>query len=629
MLESLRKAAGTWVAKLLLIMLVLSFAIWGISGQMMTGAGGSTVISTGGTTVSATEYRLAYDRQIQVLSQQIGQRITREQATMFGIDNQVLAQLTAGAVLDEQARRIGLGLSRDKLAQLTAEDPAFRGSNGSFDRQQFEYVLRQVGMRPEDYLRNREQVAVRQQIVEAVSDGMKAPDTFLRAVSLYQGENRTVEYVTLPKSIAGTVAAPADDVLAAWYEQNKSKYAAPEYRKIAYVKLEPSDISDPSSISEEDIAKDYEANKKRYTTAETRVIEQLVFPDAAAAQAASESIRGGSTFDQLVTAQGKTLADVQLGSFEKDKIADTAVAEAAYKLALNEVSPVVEGAFGPVLLRVTDIKPEVIKTLAEVSQEIRDALALTEANSQLLSVHDGYEDARASGQSLEEAAAAQKLDVVTVEAVDRTGQTPDAQVVSTLPASAELLESAFQSQVDVENPPIGVGANGFVFFEVKGITQARDRALDEVKDKVAADWIAEETDRLFSTKAAELEKRLKDTNDLDAIATEFSLEKKVKRGIKRGAEDADLGAAGVSAVFAVAQGGAGVAATPAEDARNLFRVTEVFEPAGAGADAVPAENQTAFASGMADDLLDQLVARLQTEFGVTTNPTAIQQALSF
>jgi peptidyl-prolyl cis-trans isomerase D len=55
MLESLRKAAGTWVAKLLLIMLVLSFAVWGISGQMMTGAGGSTVLSTGNTKVSVTE----------------------------------------------------------------------------------------------------------------------------------------------------------------------------------------------------------------------------------------------------------------------------------------------------------------------------------------------------------------------------------------------------------------------------------------------------------------------------------------------------------------------------------------------------------------------------------------------
>ncbi len=61
-------------------------------------------------------------------------------------------------------------------------------------------------MRPDDYLRNREQVAVRQQIVEAVADGLTAPETFLRAVSLYQGETRTVEYVTVPETVAGEIA---------------------------------------------------------------------------------------------------------------------------------------------------------------------------------------------------------------------------------------------------------------------------------------------------------------------------------------------------------------------------------------------------------------------------------------
>ncbi len=86
------------------------------------------------------------------MSQQFGTRLSREQAKALGIEEQVLGQLVAGAVLDEQANQLGLGLSQDKLAQLTMSDPAFQGPNGQFDRQQFEYVLRQIGMRPEDYL---------------------------------------------------------------------------------------------------------------------------------------------------------------------------------------------------------------------------------------------------------------------------------------------------------------------------------------------------------------------------------------------------------------------------------------------------------------------------------------------
>lgn len=146
MLNTLRNAASTWIAKLLLVLLVASFAFWGISGQIFSDMG-RDVISAGRTSVSMLDYRLAYDRTLSVLSQQLGTRITREQAVAFGIDNQVLSELASGAVLDEAAREIGLGLSQDRLAELTASDPAFRGPDGRFDRQQFQFVLSQVGMR--------------------------------------------------------------------------------------------------------------------------------------------------------------------------------------------------------------------------------------------------------------------------------------------------------------------------------------------------------------------------------------------------------------------------------------------------------------------------------------------------
>lgn len=629
MLDSLRKAASTWVAKLLLLLLVLSFAVWGISGSMVGGLGGNNVVTAGGTDVSVTEYRLAYDRQLSQLSRQFGTQVTREQAASFGIDDQVLAQLVAGAVLDEQARELGLGLSRDRLASLTAEDPAFQGPGGQFDRNQFEFVLQQVGMRPEDYLRNRAQVAIRQQIVEAVSDGFDAPDTFLRAVALYRGEDRTVEYIVLPKSLEEPVADPSNEVLAAWFKERKTDYAAPEYRKLAYVKLAPEDISDPSAISDEQVREDYDANLGRFTTPETRTIEQVVFADEAAAQAALDSIAGGLTFDQMVAAEGKTLADVRLGTFAKSRVPDPAVAEAAFALGANEVSGVVQGAFGPVIVRVTEITPEVVRPFEEVSAEIRPDLALAEASRILLDVHDAYEDARAGGDSLQEAAAKQNLDVATIEAIDRTGQTPDGQVVETIPESAALLREAFETEANVENPPVNIGSDGFVFYEVEAVTPARERTLDEVRERVLADWKTAETTRLLAARAGELEQRLRDGVTLGEIATELSLEKLTKRGVKRGAEDPDLGTAGVAAAFGVAETGTGVVPAPSGDAHILFEVTEAFEPVGAGPEALPEDARNTFAAGMADDLIDQLVARLQAEYEVRVDQSAVQRALSF
>ena len=128
MLDSLRTAAGTWVAKLLLLILVVSFAVWGISGQMVGGLAATPSSRPAAPTCRSIEYRLAYDRQINVLSQQFGQRLTREQATALGIDNQVLAQLVAGAVLDEQARKLGLGLSEGPARRTDAGRSGLPGS---------------------------------------------------------------------------------------------------------------------------------------------------------------------------------------------------------------------------------------------------------------------------------------------------------------------------------------------------------------------------------------------------------------------------------------------------------------------------------------------------------------------
>src|SRR5690606_10699642 len=114
------------------------------------------------------------------------------------------------------------------------------------------------------FLHNQARVAVRQQIINSVSDGIKAPDTLLKAVALYRGEDRTVEYIVLPRSLVEPIEEPTDDALSTWFEKEKKNYTAPEYRKFSYVRLEPTDIADPASISDEQVRQDYDAHKSRY-----------------------------------------------------------------------------------------------------------------------------------------------------------------------------------------------------------------------------------------------------------------------------------------------------------------------------------------------------------------------------
>ncbi|WP_193178271.1 peptidylprolyl isomerase [Oricola nitratireducens] len=628
MLDGLRKSSQSWVAKALLLLLLASFGIWGVSGQMLSGVAADAVVTAGKTKVSGLDYRLAYDRQINVYSRQLGERITRDQARAFGIDRAVLGQMVAGAVLDEQSRVMQLGLSQDRLAKLIAEDPAFQGVNGKFSRDNFRMALRSIGMDEADYIRNREEVAVRQQIVEAVSDGIKAPQVMLEAFAKHSGEKRDVEFITVGEGSIEPVTAPDEATLKSYFETKKNAYRAPEYRKIEYVRLTPEAIIDEASVSEDDIKADYEAHKDKYTTAETRTIEQIVFPDEAAATAAHQRILAGQSFEDAVKDAGKTMADVQIGTFEKSALPEPAVADAAFALANpGDVSDVVAGAFGPVILRVTAINPASVEPLDKVSGQIRHELALITANDTLLNIHDAYEDARAAGDTMQEAAARQKLPMQIIEAVDAEGRTPSGETVTSVPEQKDMIAAAFDSEVGVDNPPINAANSGFLWYEVVDVTPARDRSFDEVSDKVKADWMAEETQRRIADKAKALADRLAKGETLAAIAESEGLNVQNKYGLQRGANDADLGANGIAEIFDGGPQHSGTAPAPSGNAYQVFRVTGVSEAVG-GAENLGAGVRDGVRKSIADDLLDQMVAELQTIYPVQVNQNAMQRAIS-
>ena len=628
MLEALRSAAQTWVAKALMIVLVGSFAIWGVSSSLVTGASNS-VVTVGDVSVSPTDFRLAYERQVATLSQRFGTRLNAEQARAFGVENQVFAELVAGAALDQLSRDMNLGLSEGRLAQLIADDPAFKGVNGQFDRTTFSAVLRNAGLRENDYINNRSQVAVRTQIVEAVSDGYKAPEALTTALRQYRNESRTIDFLLLSNANIDPIKTPGDDVLAPWFEQNKAKYRAPEYRKFVYVALEPKDLVDTAAITEDMVKAEYERIKDKYRTPATRTIEQLTFKDRAAADAAATKLAAGTTFDTLVTDEGKTAADVLLGDFTQANVPDQKLAEPAFAVAANGgTTPVIDGTFGPIILRVTNIRPETTKTYDEVKEELRNELALSEAADGILAVHDRIEDSRAEGLTLAEAAAKNNLKAVTVEAADAQGNDQKGDEIAAIPEKAALLGEVFKTDVGTETQPINVGREGYAWFEVLDVIPDRDRTLDEVRDRVAADWTAEQQRQALAKKAGELAERVRTGGDLAAIATELGLTVENKTGLHRGAQDAVLSPATIASAFSGPVGT--VANTPGTDGEGqiLLKVTEVN--ADATTDALSNDEQQieAVARASGDDILDQMVSALQTSYGVSINRTLAEQNMT-
>ncbi len=628
MLRGLRKASSNWLGKVVMAavvgFLVISFAIWGI-GDIFRGFGRSTVAKVGRTEISIEQFRSQYNERLQQFSRQIGHPVSMDQARAMGLDRVVIGQIVSEIVLDETAHKLGLNLSDAEVAKMIAADPAFAGPNGQFDRFRFEQTIRNAGYTEARYVAAQRARLLRRQLAGTIVSGAGAPKALIEAANRYQNEQRAIEYVLLDRALAGDIPAPAPEVLAKYFEDRKNAFRAPEYRKLVVVSLIPSELAHWIEISDADLQKAYEEHRARYTTPERRHIQQIVFPSTEAAAAAAQRIAQGTSFEEIAKEVGKTEKDIDLGTVTKAGLIDRGVADAAFALKEGEVSAPVQGRFGPVLLRVLKIEPEQVRTLQEVKDELKQELATARAKADMLKLYDQIEDARAEGKTLAEAAENLKLPARTIEAIDRSGRDPSGAQIK-LPDEQRLLEAAFTTEVGVEHDPLQA-QDGYIWYDVVGITPSRERTLDEVKEQVEQRWREQEIATRLDAKATEILDKVKSGSTLTELAAADHLKVETLTGLKRGQPSGPLSAAAVDAVFRTAKDAAGKANAAQPGEQVVFRVTDIVVPALDLQSNDSKRMVETLNRSLSDDLLGEYISRLESEVGVSINQSALNQAI--
>ncbi len=629
MLRGIRKASSNWLGKLVMALvvgiLVVSFAIWGI-GDIFRGFGLSTVAKIGNTEISVEQFRTLYNDRLQQYSRQLSRPIGTEQARAMGLDRLVIGQLVSEIVLDEAAKKLGLTLSDAEVAKQITTDPAFRGPNGQFDRFRFEQTIRNAGYTEARFVAEQRRRLLRRQLASTMSSGLTAPKALVEAANRYQNEQRTIEYVLLDRARAGEIPEPTAEELAKYYEDRKVLFRAPEYRKLVMVSLIPSEQARWLEISDADLKRAYEERRSRYVTPERRHIQQIDFPNAEAARAAAERVAKGASFADIAKELGKTEKDIDLGTVAKAGIIDRAVSDAAFALEQGQVSAPIKGRFGTVLVHVLKIEPEQVRPLEAVAGELKQELATARAKAEVLSFYDKIEDARAEGKTLAEAAEILKLPSRTIEAIDRSGRDPTGVPVN-LPEQQRLLTAAFTSEIGVDHDPLRV-EDGYIWYDVTGITPSRERPLEEVKEQVETRWREQEIVTRLNAKSAEMLEKLKAGSTLGDVAAALGLKVEILAEIKRGQGTGPLSSAGVDAVFATAKDGAGKAdaAQPAEQV--VFRVTDIVMPKFDPASEEAKRMIEAINRGLSEDIFGEYIARLESEIGVSINQSALNQVIS-
>ena len=630
MLRGLRNASSNWLGKVIMAavvgFLVISFAIWGI-GDIFRGFGRSTFAKIGHTEVAIEQFRQLYNERIQQYGRQIGRPLTLDQARALGLDRQIIGQLVSEIALDERARALRLSVSDAEIARRITADPSFQGVNGQFDRQRFEQLIRQGGYTEARYVAEQRRQMVRRQLAGSIIGDTILPKAAVEAADRYHNEQRSIDYVLIDRAKAGEVAPPAPEVLAKYFEERKILFRAPEYRKIVLLPLVPSELAQTIEISDEDAKGAYEQRRARYGTPEQRHIQQLVFSNADDARAVADRFAKGATFAQITADPAYADKYIDLGLMAKTALIDRAVADAAFGLKVGEVSEPVQGRFGTVLVYVDKVEPEKTRSFEEVAAELKQDLAVERARAKVSDLYNKIEDERSIGKTLAETAENLKLASRTIE-VDRSGRDPSGTPVKDVPDSQRLLPAAFAADPGVENDPLQV-AGGYVWYDVSGLTPARERTLDEVKEQVQARWHDDEVASRLKNKTNEMLDKLKIGTALADVAKAEGLKVETKSGLKRASGDAaPLSARAVETVFRTAKDATATAEAMQPGAQVIFRVTEVVVPTTDLASGQAKQIQETLNRSLLQDIYGEYLAQLEDEIGVTINPSALRQIVT-
>ncbi len=624
-MEFLRTAAKTWVAKLLMALLVMSFGIWGIKdvstsflGDILsfTGFGPKDLVHVAGKTIRAPDYTNALQRQLKQLSQQAGRNVTVDEAHKMGLDKQILDNLIATAAVDVQKDKLQLAISNAAIARDIANNKMFQDTTGKFDPNRLRQVLQQNSMSEEGFVASEKQNRLRT-IISGLADApIKLPQTLSVALAQFRGETREAKYFTVTATETDVVA-PTDAELKKQYESAPAAYTAPEYRQIAVMKVDPADIASKITVTAEEIAAGYDKFKLDYFTPEKRDLIQLTFPTLDAAKKAKARITGGEDIMKIATEMGAKAADVTLKNVKRDDLLDSKISDAAFALKQGDVSDPVEGSLAIALIKATSVLPESQLTLDEAKSELTKRLQLEKAREEILTTYNAVEDARGQQTKFEDIASKAGLPFVLIPAVSATGVDKDGKDV-TLPSKDEVIKAAYASDVGNVDDALSIN-DGYVWYEVRQVIPSALKPLNTVKAEVTKDLVAAKLRDAAAAKAKKLVERATQGTTLEALALESKAEIKTATGLKRNETSETFDGPASVALFGVNDKGFAWSLEGDGKTARVMQVTKIEIPAVMATSPDAKKLQDEAAQGLSRDMTESFIKAIRQNANVTIN----------
>lgn len=492
MLQDIRDSLDGWVVWIIVGIIVVPFAFWGIE-SFRTGGGDPVVAKVGSQKITQSEFRNGYEQRYQQLVSMMGDKFRPDMIDQNRFRASVLADMTQEAMQQQYVRKLGYYAGDTELYDYISAIPAFQ-ENGKFSNEAYKTALSRRGLAPENFeaqLRNSMEI---DQLRDAVTDTAFVTEDAVAQAYRLDNEQRGLMYAIFDykKYLPGITVT--DEQVKAHYDSNKQQYMAPERVKLAYLELSMDDMSKAAAPQQDVLKVIYDTDKdSMFTTPEQRKAQHILVAfgaDKAAAKAKIEAIaaqlKKGADFSELAKKDsddtGSKMKGGDLGWVQRGQMV-APFDKALFALKDGQTSDPVETQFGWHIIHVEAIRPRATKPFddPEVQKQLINIYQQKELQKRFQEQSEKLEQlVFENPASLDVAAKALNLKVQTTDWMTRQGGTGIA-------ANTSVQQVAFSKETITNgdnSKPISLSPGHVVVVRKADYEAARQKTLSEVSDTI-------------------------------------------------------------------------------------------------------------------------------------------------
>ncbi len=516
MLSSIKNKTKGWVAYVIVGLITIPFALFGIN-EYFTGASNVVVASINDNDISKEEFLAEFNPQKRRLQQKMAEKYDTDFDTV--LKQSIVNQMIDRRLLDQLAERMSHATTASELNAVIQTNDLFQ-EEGRFSLDKYKQLLRLNGYTTSQYELIKSKELTQNQIKYNLLDSAFMLPSQLNRLQALNDQQREFSYIKLSaNNYTDKVNVDAQSVKD-FYDNQKESFFSPEQAKIEFIELSLSEIAKKIKVNNDELFNFYEDEQARFTTDEERQAQHILLEDKKTATDVLDQLNKGAEFATLAAKYsqdpGSKDSAGDLGFFTRGVMVG-AFEDTAFAMQEGDLSDLVESEFGFHIIKLNKIKSGSIKSFEEVKVELTELYTESKAQKDLYNLTEQLANLTYEA-SLEEVASQMDLTLQVSDFFDK----------ATDKFNVKMINAAFSDVVfnKSENSEIlELDQDRFVVLRLKDKLIQRQKEFSEVKGeinthltsllaKTFVNNVAEQIADLSKKGDAKLVKQLMDKNSL-------------------------------------------------------------------------------------------------------------------